>query len=124
MHASVKREHRQKAEAKGVVQVPRHRGGRPRRAVADDEPHHQDDPEYDRMNMDDAETMKGVGDVEEDVDDGQQQPRRRAKRVPEPDLEPLDDYPGGPHNTTLLTRYHVRVARKVFEGEVPINVIL
>jgi len=59
------------------------------------------------------------------VDDGQQQLRRRTgKRVTEPDPEPLDDYPGGPHNTTLLTRYHVHVAKKAADGKVPINVIL
>ena len=42
----------------------------------------------------------------------------------EPDPEPLDDYHGGPHDTTLLTRYHVHVARKAFEVEVLINVKL
>jgi len=47
-----------------------------------------------------------------------------VKRVPEPGHEPLDDYLGGPHDTTLLTRYHVHVARKASEGEVPFNVIL
>ena len=36
--------------------------------------------------------------------------------------EPLKDYPGGPHDTTLLTRYHVHVARKASEGVVHINV--
>ena len=38
--------------------------------------------------------------------------------MPVPDPEPLDDYLGGPHDTTLLTRYHVHVARKASEGEV------
>jgi hypothetical protein len=66
---------------------------------------------------DDAEAM------EEDVeDDAQQQRQRRGKRVMEPDPEPLDDYPNGPHDTTLLTRY-LHVARKVSEGVVRINVI-
>ena len=64
---------------------------------------------------DDVEAMK------EDVDDGQQ---RRGKHVVEPDPEPLDDYPGGPHDTTLLTRNHVHVSRKASEGVVHINVIL
>ena len=41
-----------------------------------------------------------------------------------PDPEPLDDYPGGPHDTTLLWRYHVHVARKAFEDKVFINVKL
>jgi len=66
---------------------------------------------------DDGEAM------EEDVDDGQQR-RWRVKRVPVSDPKSLDDYPGGPHDTTLLTRYHVHVARKASQGEVPINVIL
>ena len=42
--------------------------------------------------------------------------RRKRKRVLVPDLEPLDDYPGGPHDTTMLTRYNVDVARKASEG--------
>ena len=68
---------------------------------------------------DDAE-VEAEAEENVDVDDGQQQ--RRGKCVPEP--QPLDHYPGGPHNTTLLTRYHVHVAKKAAEGEVPINVIL
>ena len=70
---------------------------------------------------DDAEAL------EEDVEDDAQQQRRwqrREKRVVDPDPEPLDDYPGGPHDTTLLTRYHVHMARKATEGLVHINVIL
>jgi len=47
-----------------------------------------------------------------------------GKRVPEPEHKPLDDYPGRPHDTTMLTRYHVHVARKTVVGEVHINVIL
>jgi len=56
--------------------------------------------------------------MEEDVEeDAQQQQRQRmkGKKVVEPDHEPLDDYPGGPHDLTLLTRYHVHVARKASE---------
>jgi hypothetical protein len=45
-------------------------------------------------------------------------------RLLEQDPESLDDYPGGPHDTTLLTRYHVHVARKAADDEVPINVML
>jgi hypothetical protein len=102
-------------------------GGRERRVDADDKP--QPKPEYDQMDVehqveDDAEVEEDVGDVEEDVDDGQQQRRRRGKRVSEPDLEPLDDYPGGSHDTTLPMRYHVHVVRKAVDGEIPINVIL
>jgi len=105
---------------KCIERLAEHRASRPRHAIADDEPRPQADPEYEQMDVehqvkDDAEAM------EEDVDDGQ---TLRGKRVVKPDPKPLDDYPGGPHNTTLLTRYHVHVAKKAFEGEVPINVIL
>ena len=44
--------------------------------------------------------------------------RRRKKKEKVVDPEPLDDYPGGPHDTGLLWRYHVHVARKVADGEV------
>jgi len=40
------------------------------------------------------------------------------------DPEPLDDYPGGPHDTGLLWRYHVHVARKAADVDVFINVKL
>ena len=69
---------------------------------------------------DDVEAEEDVG----DDDDGQQQRWRQRKRVSEPESEPLDDYPSGPHDTTLLTRYHVHVARAATDCEVPINVIL
>jgi len=99
------------------------------RVDADDKPQPQAGPEYDQMDMehqveDDVEIEEDVGDVEaeEDVDVGDSQQQRRWKCVPE--AQPLDHYPGGPHNTTLLTRYHVHVAKKAAEGEVPINVIL
>jgi hypothetical protein len=57
---------------------------------------------------------------------GEPQRRRRGKRpvVPDPEPEPLDDYPGGQHDTTLLWRYHVHVAKKASGGEVFINVKL
>jgi len=54
MHASVRRERRecwQQAEAKGVVQAPRRRAGRPHRAIADNEPQPQAEPEYDQMDV-------------------------------------------------------------------------
>ena len=40
------------------------------------------------------------------------------------DPDPLDDYPGGPHDTGLLWRYHMHVVRKGSEGDVFINVKL
>jgi hypothetical protein len=60
---------------------------------------------------DDTEVEKEVG----DEDDDEQQ---RCKRVSDPELEELDDYPGGLHDTTMLTRYHVYVARMAADGEV------
>jgi len=44
--------------------------------------------------------------------------RRRKKKEKVVDPEPLDDYPGGPHDTDLLWRYHVHVARKAVDDEV------
>jgi len=38
--------------------------------------------------------------------------------VPEPESEELDDYPGGPHELTVLTKYHVHVARMAADGVV------
>jgi len=95
--------------------VPRRRGGRARRVDADGEP--QPEPEYDQMDIEHhvEDDVEVVG----DDDDGKQQ--RRGKRVPVPEFEPLDDYSSGPHDTTLLTRYHVHVDRKTVE---PTNVIL
>jgi hypothetical protein len=54
------------------------------------------------------------------MEDVQPQRRRtRKKRVVDP--EPLDDYPGGPHNTNLLWMYHVHVVSKAVDGVVFIN---
>ena len=100
----------------GVVQAPRRRVGRPRRAVVEDEPQPQADPDYEEMGVEHQ--------LEEDVEkDAQQQRWRRGKKVAEPDPDPLDDYPGGPHDITMLMRYHVHVAKKASEGVVRINVI-
>jgi len=52
--------------------------------------------------------------VEEEMGDEDDEKQRR--RVPEP--EQLDDYPGGPQNTIVLTRYHIYVARMAADGEV------
>ena len=37
---------------------------------------------------------------------------------PEPESEELNDYPGGPHNLTVLTKYRVHVARLAVDGVV------
>jgi len=54
MHASVRRgreERRARREAEGVVQAPRRRAGRPRRAVAEDESQPQADLDYEQMDV-------------------------------------------------------------------------
>ena len=38
--------------------------------------------------------------------------------MPEPEPKEFDDYHGGPRDTTMLTRYHVDVARMAADGEV------
>jgi hypothetical protein len=53
--------------------------------------------------------------MDEEMEDGEPR-RRQKKKVVDP--EPLDDYPGGPHQTDLLWRYHVHVARKATDGVV------
>ena len=34
------------------------------------------------------------------------------------ELEPLDDYPGGPHDLYVLTMYYVSVIKRMFDGVV------
>jgi len=58
--------------------------------------------------------------LKEDMEDNEPHRRRRGKRPVVPDPKPLDDYPSGPHDTTLLWRYHVQAS----EGEIFINVKL
>jgi hypothetical protein len=41
-----------------------------------------------------------------------------GRHVLEPEPEQLDDYPGGPYDTTVLTRYHVHVTMMAADGEV------
>jgi len=72
------------------------------------------------MDMEHQHQLEDVG----DDDDGQQQWRRRGKCVPKPEPEVLNDYPRSPHDTIVLTRYNVHVARAATDGEVPINLIL
>jgi len=57
------------------------------------------------------------------MEDAQPQ-RRRTRKKCEVDPEPLDDYLGGPHDTSLLWRYHVHVASKASDAKVFINVEL
>jgi len=50
------------------------------------------------------EELQAMDEEMEDVE-----PRRRRKKKEKVvDLEPLDDYPGGPHEIGLLWMYHVQ----------------
>ena len=122
-HASRRRERRQRMEEDGVV--PRHRGARGRRADIEHQPeqHEQEYDEIDVQQLEEEELDEELEAMKEDMEDAKPQRRRtRKKRVVDP--EPLDDYPGGPHDTSLLWRCHVHVARKASEGEIFINVKL
>jgi len=122
-HASHRRERLQRMEEEGVVPS-RRRGARGRRA--DVEPNVEHQPEqHEQKYMEDIvdvqlmetheleEELQAMDEEMEDVE-----PRRRQKKKKVVDPEPLDDYPGGPHDSGLLWRYHVHVARKASEGEV------
>jgi len=124
IHASIRRENLERLEEEG--RLPVRRGvGMGRLGGADNEP--QSEPEYEpqpHMDMemevvhqmeDDAEAEKEVGD---DDDDEQQQQHQQQRRVPEPEPEQLDDYSSGRRDTTVLTKYHVHVARMAADGEV------
>jgi hypothetical protein len=119
MHASVRRERLERLQTKGILSA-RRGGGRACRAGVDDEPEPEYEPqpqmdmvmEVEHQTEDDAEAEE---EVDDDDDDEQQ---RRQRRVPEPESEQLDDYPGGPYDTTVLTRYHVHVAMMAADGEV------
>ena len=110
-------------EEDGVV--PRRRGARGRCADVEHQPN-QHEQEYDEMDvqqMEEQELEEELQAMHDDMEDAQPQRRWTRKwRVVDPD--PLDDYTGGPHDTSLLWRYQVHVARKASEGEVFINVKL
>jgi len=103
------------------VVPPRRRGARGRRADVEHQPE-QHEQEYDEMDVHQMEEEE-LQAMDDDMEDAQSQ-RRRARKKRKVDPEPLDDYPGGPHDTSLLWRYHVHVARKVSDGEVFISVEL
>ena len=87
------------------------------------EQHEQEYDEIDVQQLEEEELDEELEAMKEDMEDAKPQRRRtRKKRVVDP--EPLDDYPGGPHDTSLLWRCHVHVARKASEGEIFINVKL
>jgi len=72
------------------------------------------------MEEEEEEFQEELEAMDEDMEDAQ--PRRmRTRKKCVVDPEPLDDYPGGPHNISLLWRYHVHVVRKAVNGVVFIN---
>ena len=73
--------------------------------------------------MEEQELEEELQAMDEEMEDAKPR-RRRKKKEKVVDLEPLDDYPGGPHETGLLWKYHVHVVMKVSEGEVFIDVKL
>jgi len=111
-------------EEEGVV-PPRHRGARGRRADVEHQPeqHEQEYDEMDVQQLEEDEFEEELHAMDDDMEDAHPQRRRtRKKRAVDP--EPLDDYPGGPHDTSLLWRCHVHVARKASDGQIFINVEL
>jgi hypothetical protein len=129
-HASRMRERCQRLQEEGGV-PPRHRGARRRRADVEPDVEHQpeqqqymdmeqEQPDVELQHMEEQELEEELQ-ADEEMEDVEPQQRRKKKVV---DPEPLDDYPGGPHETSLLWRYNVHVARKAANGEVFISVKL
>ena len=79
--------------------------------------------DVDVQQMEEHELVEELERMDEEMEDAEPR-RRRKKKEKVVDPEPLDDYPGGPHETGLLWKYHVHVARKASEGEVFIDVKL
>jgi len=114
-------------EEEGVV-PPRRRGGRGRHANVEPQPKPEHDQEHGDMNvqhqqMEEVEFQEELEAMEENMEDMQLR-RRRTKKKLVVDSKQLHDYPSGPHNTSLLWRYHVHVARKAADDMVFINVKL
>ena len=79
--------------------------------------------DVDVQQMEDQELVEELERMDEEMEDAEPR-RRRKKKEKGVDPEPLDDYPGGPHETGMLQKYRVHVARKASEGEVFIDVKL
>jgi hypothetical protein len=126
-HASRRRERTQRMEEEGVVPS-RRRGDRGRRANVEPQPEPEHEQEHDDMDvqqqqMEEEEFQEELEAMDEDMEDEQPQ-RRQTKKKHVVDPEPLHDYPSGPHDTSLLWRYHAHLPRKASDGEVFINVKL
>jgi len=115
--------------------VPRRRGGvKGRRVDVEPDAEHQPEqqeymdlqqehPDVELQHMEEQELEEELQAMDEEMEDAEPR-RRRNKKEKVVDPEPLDDYPGGPHETGLLWKYHVHKARKASEGEVFIDVKL
>ena len=79
--------------------------------------------DVDVQQMEEQELVEELERMDEEMQEAEPR-RRRNKKEKVVDPEPLDDYPGGPHETSLLWKYHVHVARKAVDGEIFINVKL
>ena len=118
-HASHRRERLRQLEEEGEV-LPRRRRGR--RADVQPDVDHQPEQEnmvdgVDVQQMEEQELVEELERMDEEMQDAEPR-RRRKKKEKVVDPEPLDDYPGGPHETGLLRKYHVHMARKAVDGEV------
>ncbi|RHN62157.1 hypothetical protein MtrunA17_Chr4g0044401 [Medicago truncatula] len=108
MHGSVRRERLERLRPNG--RVPRCGRGKGRAHCNDGERSSQvEEPEYEPQVEMEVQ-VEGDSDAQEVRDDEQQRVQ------PEPELEELDDYPGGPHDLTMLTKYHVHVTKMAADG--------
>ena len=120
-HASRRREHLQRLEEESVVPL-RCRGAKGHRANVEPDVEHQPEQEnmvddVDVQQMEEQELVEDLEAMDEEMEDAEPRQRRKKKKKVV-DLEPLEDYPDGPHDTSLLWRYHVHVARKAADGKV------
>ncbi|XP_024626843.1 protein MAIN-LIKE 1-like [Medicago truncatula] len=66
--------------------------------------------------MEEQKLEEELHSMNEEMDDAEPRQRRKKKeKVVDP--EPQDDYPGSPHETCLLWKYHLHVAKKAGDGE-------
>jgi len=132
-HAFHRRERLRRLEEEGGV-PPRRRGARGRRADVEPDVEHQpkqqeymdveqEQPDVELQHMKEQELEEELQAMDKEMEDAEPR-RRRKKKEKVVDPESLDDYPGGPHETGLLWKYSVHVARKAADGEVFINVKL
>jgi hypothetical protein len=128
-HASHRRERLRRLQEEGGVPL-RRRGARGRRADVEHQPEQQEymdveqeQHDVDLQHMEEQKLEEELQAMDEETEDVEQR-RRQKKKEKVVDPEPLDDYPGGPHETGLLWKYSVHVARKAADGEVFINVKL